>query len=140
MSEYFKPWRRKLGWIILVIAVVILRVSCGRLGVRYPIAAIEIVSILIAGVAMSAAIMIADSRDLALVRLATVRAIVGAFVGIVMLSDSILTAQYGYDHGYGETEKSVLIGGVIGTALNCLFWSLAREFQKNSETCPPPQI
>jgi hypothetical protein len=67
-----------------------------------------------------------DIQRLVFVALAT---IAGGFIGVTCLGDLILGFFHGYDHGFGETAKSNIIGAVIGAATGAIFgwWFLDRK-------------
>jgi hypothetical protein len=45
---------------------------------------------------------------------------IGGFVGLTCLGDVILVEFHGYDHGFGETAKSELTGGIIGACIGAV--------------------
>jgi O-antigen/teichoic acid export membrane protein len=49
--------------------------------------------------------------------------LIGAFIGMMCIGDIILSWLYGYDHGFGEGNRSIAIGiiaGAIGGAITGL--------------------
>ena len=46
--------------------------------------------------------------------------IAGGFIGLTCLGTAILGCIHGYDHGFGETAKSNIIGAVIGAVIGAL--------------------
>lgn len=41
----------------------------------------------------------------------------GAFIGIICLAPFLLSTLYQYDHGFGETAKSNIVGMTIGASI-----------------------
>lgn len=76
-----------------------------------------IVLSVVAGVLWIGVIVLTRPRDFKSVRNVAVSGIVGALLGVIVLSHPILSGSYGYDHGFGETEKSVFWAAIIGTGL-----------------------
>jgi hypothetical protein len=48
----------------------------------------------------------------------------GSFLGLAFIGDYLLSANYGYDHGYGEGARCNLAGAIIG----CIVQAYVEKF------------
>jgi hypothetical protein len=71
----------------------------------------------IAALALGAMVLFAKCADVRRGALLAAGILGGAAVGGCCLGDFILHVKYGYDHGRGEGEKSMLAGALIGALI-----------------------
>ncbi len=83
-----------------------------------------IVTGLVVGTALSGLILLVRKENTQSVLTVGVGSIIGGFFGASCLGQMILTSQYGYDHGFGETIECEIIGGIIGVVVGSLSFSL----------------
>lgn len=52
--------------------------------------------------------------------------LLGAFLGVALISHILMSFLYGYDHGYGESARCNIWGAVIGCGLGLFLEYLIR--------------
>ena len=87
-------------------ALAIITVYGVLFAVMQPLGVAGIVAAVVSGTAISGVIMLARRRNLGTIVRVTIGAMIGAILGLGCLSPMILSNQYGYDHGFGETANA----------------------------------
>lgn len=116
-------------------ALAIIAVYCVLSAVMRPLGMPGIVASIVSGTAISSVIILARRKDLIAILGVTIGALMGAVLGFCCLSPMILSQVYQYDHGFGETAKSNMMGVVVGTLVGS-FVALLIMLPKSSPLDP----
>lgn len=84
------------------------------LGVLSPFGIVETVFGFIIGSLISAIILISQKKDLIRIFGVALGSLLGAAMGTCCLGHGLMVLCYGYDHGSGETAKSMVLVAIIG--------------------------
>jgi len=108
-----------IRWLLAVIAVYgVLFAANKSLGLA------GMIVVVVVGTAISCVIILARRADVAAIFCGTICATLGAVPGLGCLSPMILSSRYGYDHGFGETARSDIVGGIIGAVCGAFVASM----------------
>lgn len=94
------------------------------LGVLSPLGSGGIVLGMLIGTEVSAIILISRKGNLDSIVAVAFGSLLGAAIGACCLGQPLMAFRYGYDHGFGETERSMIQTAMFGAAVGGVAASL----------------